>query len=176
MAPSNWIPLDPSLVPYTETKDMRGSFAKYFAKDIGERTGISPPKEVFLSTSHKGTIRGMHYQKPPHSGQKLVIILEGEVLDVVVSLVSGPTFGRIHYFKLSADQKFLLHVPNGYAHGFQVLSDNASLLYITDHEFSTSADTGVRWDCLGIDWPLTPTFISHRDQNLDPFDPKQEYF
>lgn len=155
---------------------MRGSFAKYFSKDTGEKTGIRSPKEVFLSTSHKGTIRGMHYQQPPHSGQKLVIVLEGEVLDVVVSLVSGPTFGRIHYFELSADQKFLLHVPNGYAHGFQVRSDTASLLYITDHEFSASADTGVRWDSLGIDWPLAPTSISQRDQGLALFDPKQEYF
>ncbi len=109
------------------------------------------------SRSHKDVLRGLHYQLPPHPQAKLVSVLAGEIFDVAVDVRRGsPTFGRWEGVILSAENRRQLWVPEGFAHGFLVLSESADLLYKTSGYYAPECDRGIAWDDpdLAIDWPL----------------------
>lgn len=126
-----------------------------------------------LSRSKRGTLRGLHFQHPTPQG-KLVTVLEGEVFDVAVDLRRGsPTFGRWEGVRLSSDNRRQLYVPEGFAHGFQTLCDDAEVLYLMGAFFEPSASAGLRFDdpALAIAWPLPVSVISDRDRALPGFSP-----
>jgi dTDP-4-dehydrorhamnose 3,5-epimerase len=118
-----------------------------------------------------GAIRGLHYQAAPYSEAKLVRCLRGRVWDVAVDLrPNSPTYGQWHGVELSPEQANALLVPEGCAHGFQVVQEQSELLYLHSGTWVPEAETGVRWDDprLKISWPLPVADLSDRDQAL-PF-------
>ena len=118
-----------------------------------------------VSRSARGVLRGLHYQWPNPQG-KLVSVLEGEVYDVAVDIrVGSPTFGQWAAAVLSADNKRHFWVPEGFAHGFAVLSDHATFTYQCTALYDRDADAGIRWNdaALAIDWPLAEPLLSDKD-------------
>ncbi|UVL24130.1 dTDP-4-dehydrorhamnose 3,5-epimerase [Pseudomonas donghuensis] len=149
--------------------DSRGFFFESFnARTFQEQTGIT---SQFVQDNHsgsqKGVLRGLHYQLENIQG-KLVRVTRGEVLDVAVDIRrSSPTFGQWVSTRLSADNHRQLWVPEGFAHGFVVLSDNAEFLYKTTDYYNPAAERCIRWDDpdLAIDWQLDEApQLSAKDQ------------
>ena len=126
--------------------------------------------QVNLSrTEATGTVRGLHFQSEPYGEAKLVRCLRGRVWDVAVDLrADSTTYGQWHVLELSPDQGNSLLIPEGCAHGFQVLEPGSELLYLHSGAWVPEAETGVRWDdpTLSIAWPLPVAGLSDRDLNL----------
>lgn len=127
------------------------------------------------SFSTKGVVRGLHLQMKPHAQAKLVRVLQGEILDVAVDLrKNSPTYGQHFSVVLSAENKKQLMVPPGFAHGFSVLSEAASVLYKVDQLYHKESERGIRYDdpTLNIDWQLNPSevIVSKKDLILPGFD------
>lgn len=117
-------------------------------------------------TALRGTVRGMHFQRPPHAEIKFVSCLRGEVFDVAVDLRhNSPTFLRWHAELLSADNHKTLVIPEGFAHGFQTLTDNCEMLYFHTHTYQPDAEGGLNAQDphLAIQWPLPVGGVSPRD-------------
>jgi dTDP-4-dehydrorhamnose 3,5-epimerase len=118
-----------------------------------------------VSSSSRGVLRGLHYQWPNPQG-KLVSVLEGEVYDVAVDIRRGsPSFGRSAAVVLSADNKRQLWIPEGFAHGFVVLSERALFSYLCTAPYDRAADANIRWNDaeLAIDWPVSAPSLSDKD-------------
>ena len=151
--------------------DERGVFFETWNADRFGEHGL-PMKFVQsnVSTSVKGVLRGLHYQWPRSQG-KLVSVLEGEVYDVAVDIRRGsPTFGRWEAVILSADNRRQLWIPEGFAHGFAVLSEHAVFNYQCTDVYVKEADAGVRWNDgdIGVDWPVSDPLLSAKDEKA-PF-------
>lgn len=153
--------------------DARGAFLNAFRAQEdafmgswGDR-GIA---QVNLSRNEVlGTIRGLHLQAEPHSEAKLVRCLKGRVWDLAVDLRrDSVTYGQWQAVELTAERSNALLIPEGCAHGFQVLEPGSELLYLHSGTWVQEAETGVRWDDpqLAIAWPLAPTELSKRDRSL----------
>jgi dTDP-4-dehydrorhamnose 3,5-epimerase len=153
--------------------DHRGSFLNAFRAQepsFAEAWGDRRIAQVNLSrTDDVGTVRGLHLQAPPHSEAKLVRCLRGRVWDVAVDLRPGSaSFGHWHAVELCPSSSNALLLPEGCAHGFQVLEDSSELLYLHSGAWVPQAETGVRFNDpqLAIPWPLPPTGLSERDLAL----------
>jgi dTDP-4-dehydrorhamnose 3,5-epimerase len=135
-------------------EDARGNFVKPFHEDQLAAHGIAiHVKEEFFSTSAAGVLRGMHFQTPPHTHQKLVYCITGRVLDIVLDLrKESPTFGHSAGFELSAANRHVVHIPVGFAHGFYSLDDNSCLVYKTDAVHAPANDGGILWNSFGYQW------------------------
>jgi len=151
--------------------DERGLFARTFCGEAFAARGLSS-RFVQCSTSYNaraGTLRGMHWQDPPHAEAKLVRCTAGAIFDAIVDLRPGsPTRGRWLAVELSAATRRMLYVPEGFAHGFQTLRDASEVFYQMTRPFAPAAARGFRWDdpSVGIDWPLPPGAMSTRDREL----------
>ena len=154
--------------------DDRGFFLESFnQKDFREKTGVNT---TFVQDNHsmslKNVLRGLHYQIPNPQG-KLVRVVNGSVFDVAVDArQSSPTFGQWVGCVLSAENKRIFWVPEGFAHGFLVLSDRAEFLYKTTNYYYPQYEKTILWNDadLRIDWPLeTPPILSPKDQAGQPF-------
>lgn len=139
--------------------DDRGFFFESFSQKIFEE--VVGRKVEFVQDNHsksaKGVLRGLHYQLEPYAQGKLVRCVVGEVFDVAVDIrKSSPTFGKWVGVRLTAENKRQLWIPEGFAHGFQVLSDTAEFLYKTTNYYAPEFDRGIKWDdpAIGIDWPV----------------------
>jgi dTDP-4-dehydrorhamnose 3,5-epimerase len=143
--------------------DDRGYFFESFRQDLFEQhVGHVDFVQDNESKSGYGVLRGLHFQKPPFTQSKLVRALHGSVLDVAVDLRLGsPWYGRHVSCLLDTEQKRMLWVPKGFAHGFLVLSREAVFAYKCDNYYTPSHDAGIRWNdpSLGIDWQLPPEVI-----------------
>ena len=137
--------------------DARGYLSKPFEKSIFAEHGIElTPWEELRSCSHKGVLRGLHFQRR-HSQDKLVQVLHGAVYDVAVDLRKGSkTFGKWEGFYLTAENRQMLYIPKGFAHGFLALEDDTLFSYLCGDRYDSEADSGIRWNDphLAIDWPL----------------------
>ncbi len=162
-------PLDGLLViERRRHSDHRGYFGRLFCANelsaVGVDTSVAQVNHSF--TRQVGTVRGLHFQHPPHCEVKFVSCLRGEVFDVAVDLRRGsPTFLKWHAERLSETNRRSLFIPRGFAHGFQTLSDDCELLYLHSAPYAAGAEGGVSPNdpALGIHWPLPFTHISHRD-------------
>ena len=148
--------------------DARGSLTRIFCADELRAGGwLEPVAQInHTLTLQAGTVRGMHFQYPPHADAKLVSCLRGEVWDVALDLRSGSaTFLQWHAERLSADNGLALLIPSGFAHGFQALTDNAEMLYCHSHPHEPGAEGGLHaLDArLAITWPLPVIGLSPRD-------------
>ncbi|MFZ6686211.1 dTDP-4-dehydrorhamnose 3,5-epimerase family protein [Undibacterium sp. SXout11W] len=150
--------------------DARGFFERMFCDEVlsaaGWRGTVRQINHTY--TQKRGTVRGLHFQLPPHSEMKLVSCLRGEIWDVVVDVRKGsPTFLHWHAERLSAENHCSLLIPQGFAHGFQTLTDEVDLLYCHSEAYSSEAETGlsVADPRLNIVWPLPVLELSGRDQS-----------
>ncbi len=150
--------------------DARGYFMESYNRSTLLKLGIDI---VFVqdnqSSSSKGVLRGLHFQRPPFAQTKLVRVLAGRILDVVVDLRGEEaTFGKHFAIELSAENKKQLLVPKGFGHGFLVLSETAEVLYKCDEYYHPEADGGIHYESAGIKWPDVgcPLVISEKDQKL----------
>lgn len=149
-------------------RDARGFFTELFNKQKFEDLGLGHLNFVQdnLSTSQKGTIRGLHFQSPPHAQGKLVTVFQGCVLDVAVDLrKDSPTFGQHVAVELDAENLRYLFIPEGFAHGFQVLSETCIFYYKCTNYYNAAADGGIFWNdpALNIPWRDIPAVISDKD-------------
>ena len=142
--------------PFIATDD-RGYYMKYYERNILKENGISLVcHEEAQSKSKKGVIRGLHFQTK-HPQAKLVRVVQGEAFDVAVDLrTDSPTFGRWAGFFLSAENRKMVYIPAGFAHGLMALTEDMLLSYISGDDYDPTADCGIRWDDpdIGIQWPL----------------------
>ncbi len=146
--------------------DARGFFYESFNRDKLAAAGLSMQfVQGNVSRSSEGVLRGLHFQNPKAQG-KLVSVLEGEVWDVAVDIRRGsPTFGQWEAVLLSAENKRHFWIPEGFAHGFAVVSERAVFCYQCTAAYDAAADAGLRWNdaALGIDWPLAEPTLSPKD-------------
>jgi dTDP-4-dehydrorhamnose 3,5-epimerase len=152
----------------SQVVDARGAFARLYCEhDLGQALGARCIQQINQTRTHRaGAVRGMHWQYPPHAEMKFVRCLRGRVWDVAVDLRYGsPTFLKWHAEELSPETGLMMIIPEGCAHGFQVLEPDSELLYLHTACYSPASECGVRFDdpALGIDWPLAVTELSERD-------------
>lgn len=158
------------LIP-RKMEDARGCFVKTFHRDTFQEYGMETEwREEYFSISHRGVLRGLHFQLPPHDHAKLVYCMSGEMLDAVVDLrVGSPMYGRHILFRLSAADTKMIYIPKGCAHGFYTLSESATMMYKVGTVYAPEADTGILWDSVDIPWPDNDPLISVRDSGFRPF-------
>ena len=147
--------------------DSRGFFYESYNEKVFRENGIDRRFEQSnVSSSSRGVLRGLHYQWPRPQG-KLVSVLEGEVYDVAVDIRRGsPTFGQWTAAMLTAENHRHFWIPEGFAHGFCVVSDFATFSYQCTELYDAAADAGVAWSdpALAIDWPLSDPVLSEKDK------------
>ena len=161
---------DVILIEPTSHVDDRGYFAETYRQDlleetIGYKVNFVQDNE---SKSLKGVLRGLHYQLPPYTQAKLLRVIEGSVLDVAVDIrKSSPTFGQHVSLELTAQNKYQLFVPHGFAHGFVVLSDSVTFAYKVDNYYAQEHDRGITFDDeqLKIDWQLSAEELQLSDKD-----------
>jgi dTDP-4-dehydrorhamnose 3,5-epimerase len=165
----HYTPLKDLFVVETDShKDSRGEFSRIYCEH--ELYGVIGDRKIvqmnISRTRAIGTVRGMHFQIPPHAEMKLVRCQKGRIWDVVIDIRKGsPTFLRWYAEELSENNNRIMVISEGFAHGFQVLEDDSELLYAHTAFFSPSSEVGIRFDdpALAISWPLIPTGLSPRD-------------
>ncbi len=148
--------------------DDRGFFVRSYCDKVLEEINVTKPvKQInHSSTSTVGTIRGMHYQDSSHAEIKMVRCISGEVFDIAIDLRRGSeTFLQWHGEYLSAENFKMMVIPEGFAHGFQVIKQNTELLYLHTASYAPEAELGVLFndERIGIEWPLQVTDVSDRD-------------
>jgi len=156
------------IVELDQHVDSRGRFIETYRASNYAAHGIAATfVQDNLSTSVRGTLRGLHFQTGPHAQGKLVWVSRGEVFDVVADVRrESPTFGRWVGTTLSAENRRQLWIPPGYAHGFLATSEHADVAYKVTEEYAAKAEASVRWDDpdLAIAWPITePPLLSPKD-------------
>ena len=157
-------------------EDSRGYFFEGYNKNKLSALGIDIEfVQDNQSFSQRGTLRGLHYQNPPYAQTKLVRVLQGEIMDVAVDLrKDSPTYGQHFAIRLSSENKKQLLVPQGFAHGFSVLSETAVVLYKCDQFYNKASEGGIRFDdpTLAIDWgmDLKEAIVSDKDVVLPSFE------
>jgi dTDP-4-dehydrorhamnose 3,5-epimerase len=155
-------------VDMVRAEDERGFFARSFSAEEFAARGL-PAEMPQSSVSHnarKGTLRGLHFQAPPHGEDKLVRCTWGAIFDVIVDLRNdSPTRRRWFGTELTAENHRAVFVPKGFAHGFITLRDDTEVLYMISAPYAPGSERGVRWNdpALAIQWPIEPVVISARD-------------
>ncbi len=149
-------------------EDHRGFFLEaYNAREFHEAGITAEFVQDNHSYSTRGVVRGLHYQLNPAAQGKLVRVVQGEVFDVAVDLRQGsPSFGRWEACRLSAENREMFWIPPGFAHGFQIVSSEAHVLYKTSALYAPECDRGICWDDpeIAIDWPLADAILSEKDR------------
>lgn len=156
--------------------DTRGKFSRLFCEHNFEsiRANLHFTQINLSDTGKKGTIRGMHFQAPPAAEAKLIRCLRGRVFDVAVDVrKASPTFLQWHAIELGEDDDRAVFIPEGFAHGFQALSDDVQLIYLHTAPWSKQHESGLRFDDprLAIGWPLPAAMVSGKDASHDLIGP-----
>jgi dTDP-4-dehydrorhamnose 3,5-epimerase len=160
------------LIEPEKMEDERGFFSRLFCADTFRERGlcVDYPQWSVSFNKCRGTLRGLHFQAPPHEETKLVSCTRGAVFDVAVDVrPQSRSRGRWAGVELSAENRAVLYIPSGFAHGFQTLTDDAEVRYHISERYRPEASRGVRWDDpdLAVAWPNTgQRVISSRDQAL----------
>jgi len=162
------------LIEPERREDFRGFFARTWCEKEAAAHTINPRVvQCNVSFNHrKGTLRGMHYQKSPFEEAKLVRCTMGAIHDVIIDLrQDSPTFKRHVGAVLTADNRRMLYIPEGFAHGFQTLEDNTEVFYQMSQFYSPEHAAGVRWNdpTFGIQWPIPEPIMTERDRSYADF-------
>jgi dTDP-4-dehydrorhamnose 3,5-epimerase len=162
-----------SIVQPKVFEDTRGYFFESYNKSIFLDNGIS---EEFVqdnqSLSHKGVLRGLHFQNPPHAQGKLVRVIKGAVLDVALDIRKGSaTYGKWYAHELSEHNRTMMWIPPGFAHGFLTLQDNTIFSYKCTNYYNKASEDCILWNDpdLGIDWGIKDPLISEKDKEGKAF-------
>lgn len=161
---------DSYVVELTPHGDDRGWFTRYYCKDEFKEIGFTKEWVQFNHsyTAKTGTVRGLHYQISPFQEIKLVRCIRGAIFDVIVDIRrQSPQFMKWIGVELNETNKKMLYIPEGFAHGFQCLTDNCELLYHHSCAYNKDAERGIRFSepKLELQWPIPVTIVSDRDQN-----------
>jgi len=164
------------LVEQERIGDSRGYFARAWCKREFSDMGLTPDfvQKNMSRTEQRGTIRGLHYQLPPHSEAKFVRCIRGVIYDVIVDLrPDSPTFHNWVGIELSAEVGNAVYLPEGVAHGMQTLTDDVELLYRVTAYYEPDSERGFRYDdpTFGIAWPLPAALVSDKDLSWAPYEP-----
>ena len=164
------------LIDLEKRGDDRGFFARAFCeKEFTTHELSTHFCQVNNSLSAlKGTLRGMHYQLSPKAETKLVRCIRGSLFDIILDLrKDSPTFGQHFGAELSAENRRMMYVPKGFAHGFITLSENTEAFYFVDEFYAPQNERGVRWNDpkFNIQWPMSPAVLSDKDRDQRDFDP-----
>ncbi|WP_165223224.1 dTDP-4-dehydrorhamnose 3,5-epimerase [Aquisphaera insulae] len=156
--------------------DDRGFFARAFCeKEFGAHGLATHFVQVNNSLSaQKGTLRGMHYQLAPKAETKVVRCIRGALYDLILDLrKDSPTFGKSFGAELTAENRRVMYVPKGFAHGFITLADDTEAFYFVDEFYGPEVERGVRWNDpkFALEWPIAPAVLSDKDANQRDFDP-----
>lgn len=158
-----------TVIERTSIEDGRGFLSRFFCQQSMETLGMKPIRQINHTLTRKaGTIRGMHFQRPPAAEIKVVSCLRGHILDIAVDLRAGsPTFLQWFSAELSAENKRSMFIPEGFAHGFQTLTDDCELVYLHTENYSPEHESALNPldPKLSIHWPIPITEISNRDSN-----------
>ena len=162
------------LIKPTVFEDERGFFMEtYSKKRYREEGGIDVE---FVQDNHsrssKGVLRGLHFQKPPFAQDKLVRVTQGEVLDIAVDIrKDSPTYGKWKSIVLSEQNKNIFYIPQGFAHGFLVLSEKCDFEYKVSNYYSKESEEGIMWNDpdLGVDWGISEPTVSEKDSKNQAF-------
>lgn len=159
----------------TPLNDDRGYFMRTYDYKVFEYFGIHREwvQENHSRSEKKGIIRGLHFQFPPYNESKLIRCIKGAVLDIYLDLrKDSPSFGRWETVELSEQNKKMLFLPRGFAHGFCTLTEVSEVVYKVDNFFSKDHDSGIRWNdpTLRMRWPVENPVISEKDMKLMTFD------
>ena len=164
------------IIQRTLIKDDRGFFSRFYCEEDYKYLGfLDSPKQMNHSfTKKKGTIRGMHFQKFPHEETKIISCIRGSIFDVAVDIrKNSPTFLHWHGEVLSEKENSSLYIPKGFAHGFVVLSESATLSYKVDNYYKPEFESGIIWNDpdLNIDWRINKSeiVVSEKDTKLQLF-------
>lgn len=155
--------------------DHRGFFARAFCAQEFEAHGLKPivAQTNFSYTQKKGTLRGMHYQLPPAAEAKYIRCIRGAIYDVIVDLrPNSPTYLQYIAVELTAENRRALYIPEMFAHGYQMLTDDAEALYNSSEFYTPGCERGFRYDdpAIGIEWALPVSEISEKDLAWAPFE------
>lgn len=159
---------DAWLIELEPRGDARGFFARSMCREEFDRHGLSNTfvQQNTSFSKNRGTLRGLHFQKPPHGEAKLVRCLRGAIADVIVDIrEDSPTYLQHQLFELTDANRHQLYVPPGFAHAFQTLTDDVEVSYLVSAPYTPQAESGLRYDdpALGIAWPLPVTTVSEKD-------------
>lgn len=156
-------------------QDSRGFFTRTFCEKEFAAQGLV---QHFVQANHSGTqgkgvIRGMHFQHAPHGEVKLVKCVQGSIFDVIVDVRAGsPTFLQWFGAELNAENKRMMYVPAGFAHGFQSLSDYSEITYLVSAFYNKESEGGIKYDdaAVGIEWPVAVSLVSDKDLKIPLID------
>lgn len=158
-----------TVIERTRIQDSRGFLSRFFCMETLQPLGMKPIQQINQTLTKKaGAIRGLHFQHPPESEIKIVSCLQGRILDVAVDLrADSPTFLTWYATELSAENNLSLYIPEGFAHGFQTLTEDCELLYLHTANYSSTHEAGLNPldPALAIRWPLAVAEISARDRS-----------
>lgn len=166
---------DVYLLELEKIADERGFFARSWCREDLESHGLDGDlAQCSLSFNHrKGTLRGMHFQVPPHGETKLVRCTKGAIFDVIIDLrAQSSTYMKWMGAELSSENRKMLYIPKGFAHGFQTLADESEVFYFISEAFRPEAACGIRWNdsAFQIAWPNEENrVISTKDKNWPKF-------
>ena len=157
-------------------EDDRGFFARSFCRKEFESHRLNPNISQCNVSFNKlrGTLRGMHYQSPPHEEAKLVRCVRGRMQDVIIDIRrDSPTFCKWIAVELSEKNHKMLYIPEGFAHGFQTLEDNTEVLYLMSESYAPECSMGIRYNdpMFNMEWPLAGPLISEKDATYGDFMP-----
>ena len=160
------------LIELEKIEDDRGFFARSWDKEIFESRGLnSNLSQCNISfNKKKGTVRGMHFQKHPHEEVKVVRCTKGKVFEVLIDIrEDSENFHKWTFIELSEEKFEILYVPEGFALGFQTLTDNTELFYQMSEYFHPESSEGIKWNDpkIGIKWPLECSTISKKDESFE---------
>jgi dTDP-4-dehydrorhamnose 3,5-epimerase len=163
------------LIELEKRGDERGFFARAFCTDEFQKLGLIKNFVQINNSlsSQKGTLRGMHYQLSPKSEVKVVRCIQGSLYDLILDLrPDSPTYGKSFGAELSAENRTMMYVPQGFAHGILTLKDNTEALYLVSEFYAPERERGLRWNdpTFDLKWPLAPIIISEKDQKHPTFD------
>ena len=166
---------DAWLIDIEPREDERGFFARTWCRQELAAQGLDAEiaQESLSFNRYRGTVRGLHFQRPPHEETKIVRCTRGGIFDVIVDLrPRSPTYLRWQGFELTAENHKALYVPKGFAHGFQTLVDDAEIVYQISEFYAPNSAGGHRYDdaAFGVAWPLPVTMISERDLSWPAFE------
>jgi dTDP-4-dehydrorhamnose 3,5-epimerase len=158
------------LIDIFPVEDERGWFVRTFCKNEFEEIGH---KKEWMQINHSftydaGTIRGMHFQRPPFSEIKLIRCIAGKIFDVIIDIrKNSSTFLKWFGIELSAENKKMIYIPEGFAHGFQTLTNDCQLIYNHSEYYKPGVEGGIKYDDagIGIEWPLPAKNVSVRDSH-----------